>query len=112
MACTEAKSQPIRRRCRLAVEALEDPLTPAAPTTTGLANITVLEDGAASLVDLHAAFADAEDADSALAYTVTGNTNAALFAGVSIDSGTLTLTYAAEGFGFADLTIRATDSES
>ena len=112
MARTEATSRSIRQRCRLAVEALEDRVTPAAPTTTGLANVAVLEDAPSSLLDLNAAFADAEDADSALAYTVAGNTNAALFAGVSINAGALTLTYAAGAFGFADLTIRATDTQN
>ena len=41
------------------------------PTTTGLADVTVAEDAADSVVDLFAAFADVEDLDPALTYTIT-----------------------------------------
>jgi Ca2+-binding RTX toxin-like protein len=83
-----------------------------APTTSGLTDVAVDEDSAPTVIDLHAAFADIDDADSELTYAVTGNTNAALFDSVTIDEqvGTLTLTYAANANGAADLTVRATDT--
>ena len=82
------------------------------PTTSGIADITVDEDAADSVVDLFAAFADLEDADAALTYTVTANTNPALFTSTAIDAvaGTLTLDYAANQSGTADITVRATDT--
>ncbi len=82
------------------------------PTTSGITDVTVDEDALDSVVDLFAAFADAEDADSALAYTVTGNTNAGLFTSTAVDgvAGTLTLDYAPDANGVANLTVRATDT--
>jgi VCBS repeat-containing protein len=83
-----------------------------APMTTGIANVTVDEDAAPSVINLVSAFSDAEDPASALTYSVVGNTNPALFSGVAIDlaSDELTLTYAADANGTAGLTVRATDS--
>ena len=82
------------------------------PTTTGIANVTVTEDAPDMVIDLFAAFADAEDADAALTYTVTNNTNPALFTSTAIDgaAGTLTLDYAPSANGTADITVRATDT--
>ncbi len=82
------------------------------PTTSGLANVTVNEDAPDTVVNLFAAFADVEDADPALVYTVVGNTNAALFTSTAVNgaAGTLTLDYAPNAFGTADLTVRATDT--
>ena len=81
------------------------------PTTSGLANVTV-DDAPDTVVNLFAAFADVEDADPALVYTVVGNTNAALFTSTAVNgaAGTLTLDYAPNAFGTADLTVRATDT--
>ncbi len=83
-----------------------------APTASGLANVTVNEDAADTVVNLFAAFADVEDADPALVYTVVGNTNAALFTSTAVNgaAGTLTLDYAPNAFGTADITVRATDT--
>ena len=39
------------------------------PTTTGISDVTVLEDAAPTAIDLFAAFADDIDADDALLYT-------------------------------------------
>ncbi len=82
------------------------------PTTVGIADITVAEDAADSVVDLFAAFADVEDLDSALTYTITNNTNPGLFTSTTIDgvAGSLTLDYAANQNGTADITVRATDT--
>src|SRR5262249_1721122 len=80
--------------------------------TTGLASVTVQQNAAPSVIDLFGAFADVEDSDSQLTYSVAGNTNAALFSSTAISqqNGTLTLTYAANANGQADLTVRATDT--
>ena len=83
-----------------------------APTTTGIADVTVDEDAPDTTINLWAAFADAEDADNQLTYSVVTNTNPALFASppaVNAAAGTLTLRYAAERSGTADLVVRATD---
>ena len=81
------------------------------PTTSGIADLNVDEDADDSTIDLYAAFADIEDADSQLTYSVVGNTDSALV-GTSIDpiTGQLTLNYAPNGFGSADVTVRATDT--
>ena len=80
------------------------------PTTTGISDVVVNEDAAATLIDLHAAFSDAEDADSLLTYSIAGNSNATLFDSLPISNGSLTLNYAANSHGIADLTVRATDT--
>jgi hypothetical protein len=83
-----------------------------APTTSGISNVVVNEDAVDSIIDLFAAFADIEDLDLALTYTVTGNTNAALFTSTAIDgvAGTLTLDYAPDQNGVSNITIRAIDT--
>ncbi len=88
-----------------------------APTTTGIANVNVLEDAADTIINLNTAFADQEDLDSALTYTVTGNTNTGLFTSVTANSSTgqLTLNYAPDvnstaNGGPATITVRATDT--
>ena len=82
------------------------------PTSSGIAEVNVNEDAADTVINLFGAFADIEDADAALVYTIQGNTNAALFASTTIDgvAGTLTLGYAANANGTANITIRATDT--
>ena len=82
-----------------------------APTTSGLADVQVLEDAPDTIIDLFGAFADTEHFDEELSYTVAGNTNPALFASETIDqaAGTLALAYAPNANGTAELTIRATD---
>ncbi|GJQ35093.1 MAG: hypothetical protein JETCAE01_11030 [Anaerolineaceae bacterium] len=81
------------------------------PTTTGITNVTVDEDALDTTVDLFPSFADVEDADNALTYSVEANTNAALFTSVTITSGqNLVLDYAPNASGTAQITIRATDT--
>lgn len=81
------------------------------PTTSGIANVNDLEDDPNRDIDLFPSFADSEDADSALTYSVTNNTNAGLFDSTSIISGQfLRLDYKQDQFGTADLTVRATDT--
>ncbi|MEC4983286.1 MAG: malectin domain-containing carbohydrate-binding protein [Oscillatoria sp. PMC 1068.18] len=83
------------------------------PTTSGINDITVEKDAPNSIVDLFAAFDDVEDADEALTYTITSNTNPGLFDSTSIDgtTGELTLDYNANATGSGALTVRATDTE-
>src|SRR4029453_6485218 len=83
-----------------------------APTNSGISNLVVNEDAAPSVIDLFAAFADVEDADAALTYTITGNTNPGLFSAATINgvAGTLTRGYAANTTGTSDITVRATDT--
>ena len=81
------------------------------PTTSGIADFSVNEDVGFSFIDLKVIFADAEDPDAALVYTISSNTNSALFDATTINgSGVLTLDYAADQNGSADITIRATDT--
>ena len=85
-----------------------------APTTTGIANVSVGEDAPNTVIDLFAAFADTEDADASLTYTITANTNPGLFAATPIDgvAGTLILDYAPNAYGTANITVRATDTSA
>ena len=82
------------------------------PTSTGLADVSVEEDAPNTVIDLFAAFADTEDADASLTYTIIANSNPGLFSVTAVNgaAGTLTLDYAANAHGTADLTVRATDS--
>ncbi|MCA1899789.1 MAG: CSLREA domain-containing protein, partial [Chloroflexi bacterium] len=84
-----------------------------APTTSGIANVAVLEDAANTSIDLWTSFADAEDADNQLTYTVTGNTNPSLFTSVTPPAPGgqyLVLDYAPDANGSSNITVRATDT--
>ncbi|MBK7319521.1 LamG-like jellyroll fold domain-containing protein [Candidatus Villigracilis affinis] len=81
------------------------------PTTSGIAAVNVNEDAVDTSIDLWQSFADAEDADGAMTYTLTGNTNAALFTSANINANqNLVLDYAPNVFGTSNITIRATDT--
>ena len=82
-----------------------------APTTSGIADVNVNEDAASTNIDLNAAFADADNADSELTYSIVGNNNIGLFAlaGVDQSTGQLTLDYATDMNGLATISVRATD---
>ena len=82
-----------------------------APTTSGIANVNIDEDAPNTAINLYDSFADNEDADDALTYTVQNNTNTALFTSTNIAAGQLTLDYAPNANGTADLTIRAQDTQ-
>ncbi len=69
---------------------------------------TLAEDFASYTIDLNAAFTDVETADSALVYSVAGNTNI----NVSIASGIATITSTGNWNGNETLTFRATDTGS
>lgn len=79
------------------------------PTTTGIPNVTVLEDAENTVIDLSKYFFDKEDGAAGLTYEVKSNSNENLFDSVTISGVTLTLDYKANAFGEATLVVRATD---
>ena len=83
-----------------------------APTAGTVPNITVRQGAADSHIDLKSVFSDLETSDALLVYSVSGNTNSALFTSVTISLGTLTLDYNAVAFGSSVITVRATDEGS
>ena len=107
------RQRPRRLGCYLAIERLEERLVPnAAPTTTGIGPVKVDEDATGTVIDLFAAFEDAEDPDSALTFEITKNSNPSLFRDVAIDGvrGELVLEYAANAHGTSAMTVQATDT--
>ena len=71
----------------------------------------MLEDAPNSNIDLFPAFADAQDADAQLTYTVTANDNPGLFSSTSISTGRyLVLDDWPNANGTAHLTVKATDT--
>jgi hypothetical protein len=83
-----------------------------APTTTGISDVEVAEDALDTVIDLFSAFDDVENLDVDLTYTIQSNSNPALFTSTSIDTvaGTLTLDYAPDMNGIAELTVLVTDT--
>jgi len=83
-----------------------------APTTSGLADVAVDEDAADYVLYLWGAFDDAEDGYGGLSFEIVENTNPALFDSTEIDNltGELTLDFAENAFGQAEITVRATDT--
>ena len=88
------------------VRAVNDAPIVAAP----IADVAVDEDAPDAIIDLAAAFDDAESADAALTYTVTGNTNAVLVS-TAVTGTTLTLGFLDDRFGSAAITVQAQDPE-
>ncbi len=82
-----------------------------APTASGVVEVSVDEDSAPLVVDLTAAFEDAEHLDSELTFAVTIDRNPWLVTSADVDSaaGTLTLSFRGDHFGSASLTVLATD---
>jgi hypothetical protein len=89
----------------VSVSAVNDPPTVAAP----IADVNVNEDAPATTLEVAPHLADVDDA--AFTFAVLNNTNAALFASVTIDptTGELKLSYAPNAYGAADLVVRVTD---
>ncbi|MEO0803660.1 MAG: DUF4347 domain-containing protein, partial [Cyanobacteria bacterium J06642_2] len=91
-----------------------DPAVNTAPTTSGIANVTVEEGANDTVIALFDAFDDAQDPDTDLTYEVLDNTNASLFTtapSINPVTGELTLDYVTTGTGAADITVRATDTQ-
>ena len=82
------------------------------PTTIGIPPVGVNEDAPDTVIDLRLYYNDVEDGAAGLVYTVTGNTNPGLFTSTSINNANdnLTLDYAPNANGSAQLTIRGTDT--
>ncbi len=82
------------------------------PTTSGISNVSVIEDAPNSSISLFPSFADVEDTDANLVYVVQSNTNSSLFTTTTINAttGVLTLNYAPDKNGVATIVIKATDT--
>ena len=83
-----------------------------APTTIGFDLVAITDRVADVNVSLHDAFEDAEDADSALTYTIKSQTNSSLFDSVTVNSqtGSLVLNAASTGSGRSTIVLTATDT--
>ena len=81
------------------------------PPSGSIGNVNVNEDAADTIIDLAAAFGDLEHSDTELTFTIESNSNALLFDAVTVNdvADLLTLNYAANQNGSADIAIRATD---
>ena len=77
-------------------------------------DVTVEEDAPNFTIQLFNVFQDAEDEDVDLVFAVDNNTNAPLFNSTDINptTGVLTLDFADDAFGTADLTVSATDTDN
>ncbi len=81
------------------------------PSTSGIPDLGVDEDSIDRFYNLHAAFADPEDPDSALTYSIENVTNASLFDGFSVTpTNLLQLDFSDDQNGIAFVTVRATDT--
>src|SRR5690606_21283005 len=92
---------------------LNDVNDPPRVTGSGIADVILNEGTTSRVVNLWPAFEDDEDNDNELTFLVQANDNAALFSAdptVSNANGTLTLTFAANAAGVANITVRAFDS--
>ncbi len=82
------------------------------PTTSGIADKVVNEGTASTTVSLFPAFADDEDADAALVYSVTSVSKPSLVTSTSINpaNGVLTINLASGVGGFSNITVQAKDT--
>jgi len=89
----------------ITVEAVND-----APVCSGIADLTVDEDAATTTIDLSLVYTDVDSAS--LSYTMESNSNSELLtATVMTGEKDLTLDYAEDANGTAEITVRATDTE-
>jgi hypothetical protein len=80
-----------------------------APSTSGIANIEVNENASPTSINLTNDFTDGGTSEANLNFQVVGNDNVSLFSSVGVSSGTLTLNYAPNQSGSANITVKATD---
>lgn len=80
-----------------------------APTAGPIPSVVVRQSAAPTTINLYDIFADAETPDAGLVYSVSGNTNPALFSSVQIVDGQLSLAYDPTKFGAATITVKAAD---
>ena len=83
------------------------------PTTSGISDVTDLEDTANRVINLFSAFDDLEDPDASLSYEELSNTNPAIFSSTTVNetAGTFTMNYEPEANGTSVITIRVTDTQ-
>ncbi len=83
------------------------------PTSAGIEDIQVVEDGSIDAFNLFTVFDDVEDADSLLTFTLESEINDTLFQQVSIAGSPpiLTIALAGDAFGSSTVSVRATDTE-
>jgi len=81
------------------------------PTTSGIGNVSVMEDASQHTVSLWSTFEDAESSDQRLSYQVLANSNPGLFSQIAIDpaTGSLLMDFLPDGSGVAILTVQAAD---
>jgi ELWxxDGT repeat protein len=93
------------------VTLIVDPVNDAPVVASPLADVQVLEDAPATVLDLSALFDDVDRATNGdtLTLTLAGNTNPSLLA-ATVDNARLTLTYLADQSGTAEVTVRAMDA--
>jgi VCBS repeat-containing protein len=84
-----------------------------APTSTGIPTLNTVRNSIGDTIDLFTAFADREDQDAQLIYSIVGNTNSTLVNQTVIDAqtGKLQLYYGENQFGSGQITVRATDGQ-
>ncbi|HKB03845.1 MAG TPA: Ig-like domain-containing protein [Gemmataceae bacterium] len=78
--------------------------------TQPIGDRAVFEDAPPIVIDLGPSFADAEDSDAALKFSVTDTSDPSLFSSVTVAGTTLTLTLAPNVTGLSAVTVRATDT--
>ena len=83
------------------------------PITSGISDVNVSENSPATVIALPNDFQGGSVAASQLSYSITSDSDPALFASTNIDpqTGNLTLVYAVNQIGTAQLTVRATDPD-
>lgn len=83
------------------------------PTTSGISDVTNLEDTANRVINLFSSFDDLEDPDASLTYEELSNTNPAIFTSTIVDgvAGTFTMNYEPDANGSSVITIRVTDTQ-
>ncbi|MGH7137881.1 MAG: hypothetical protein ACREHD_19195, partial [Pirellulales bacterium] len=83
------------------------------PSTSGISDVSLPENSPATVIALPNDFQGGSVPASQLAYSITADSSPSLFASVTIDpqTGNLTLAYARNQTGTAELTVRATDPD-
>ncbi|MDX1965210.1 MAG: Ig-like domain-containing protein [Pirellulales bacterium] len=86
--------------------------TETPPFTPGTDDVRARYDAYSYAIDLWQAFSDNNDNDDELVFTVTGNTNPAIFSNVQVEpsTGKLHLDFAPGALGTSRITVRATDT--
>ncbi|MCP4031140.1 MAG: hypothetical protein GY734_07850 [Herbaspirillum sp.] len=84
-----------------------NPVDDGPAVANAVADVTVSEDSATTVIDLGSIFTDIDSSTAAIAKSVQGNSNTGLVS-AGINGNTLTLTYQADQNGTASVTVRGT----